>query len=186
MNSLPILKTALILFVFLFLSNQAEAQEFITKQGYVEFTSKAPLTTFKGKSDKLAGLVDLNKNMIDFYVDLATIDTGIDMRNKHMRNRYLETEKYPFAEFTGELISEVDPARSDTQHVQVKGEFTIHGISRERTIDGKIYINGDKLYLEASFNVLLKDHDIDRPKVVFYELAEDQDVYIEGVLEKQE
>lgn len=70
------------------------AQSYLTESGNVNFLSKASLNEFNGESDKLNGLIDLSQNLLDFYVDLNTLDTGIGLRNKHMRDNYLETEDY--------------------------------------------------------------------------------------------
>lgn len=80
--------------VFLFLlSLHGVSQVFVTENGSVEFLSKAPLNEFTGKSSNLNGLVDLDKNLLDFYVDLNTLNTGIGLRDRHMRENYLETKK---------------------------------------------------------------------------------------------
>lgn len=174
------------LFLSLQFTEPAEAQSYIGENGYVEFVSKAPLLEFKGKSDHLTGLVDLDENLVDFYVDLTTIDTGIQRRNRDMRNTYLNTDEYPFAEFTGSFSEPVDPEFSGKKEVNVTGHFTIHGVEREMEIEGTIEKKDGGLMVEASWTVLLKDHNIDRPRVLFYELAEEQEVNISILLEKQD
>ena len=93
-----------VLFLFLFsYSSLLSAQAFYSEKGNVIFISKAPLSEFEGESSNLNGLVDLDKNLLDFYLDLNTLDTGIGLRDRHMRENYLETEEFPFAEFTGKI-----------------------------------------------------------------------------------
>lgn len=162
-----------------------KAQSFVTENGYAEFKSSAPLLTFTGTSENLTGLIDLDDNLIDFYIDLETLDTGINLRNRHMRESYLETNKYRFAEFTGELITPFDINSSDEQSVTVRGDFTMRGISREMEINGTLTNIGGELQLEASWTVLLEDYDIERPRVVFYELADEQEITISATLKNQ-
>ena len=76
----------------------------------VIFRSEAPMESFEGKTDRISGHVtclpaDLESELdLRFAVDLASIDTGIGMRNTHMRERHLETDQYPEAVFTaGEI-----------------------------------------------------------------------------------
>jgi polyisoprenoid-binding protein YceI len=174
------------LLVFTCGAKSASAQQFKADNGYVEFVSTAPLLEFKGVSENLTGLIDLDTKMVDFYVDLNTLETGIRRRDRDMRNSYLETDKYPFAEFTGELISEFDPDLAETQKAKAKGVFKIHGVEREIEVEGTLTPNGNSLLLEAGWVVLLEDYNIDRPRVLFYELAEEQTVNISIELIKTE
>jgi polyisoprenoid-binding protein YceI len=70
----------------------------------VEFTSDAPIEVMHGKTSKITGDITLDDSFkfdakhpfnILLSVDLASIDTGIDLRNEHMRDNFLETGKYP-------------------------------------------------------------------------------------------
>jgi polyisoprenoid-binding protein YceI len=169
----------------LFHFQNATAQSFISETGYVEFVSTAPLLEFKGTSNHLTGLIDLDKNLVDFYVDLNTLDTGIDLRNNHMKDSYLETETHRFAEFTGELEPEFDPSIKTEQQASVTGTFQIHGVEREINVQGTIKPVESGLQLDAGWTVLLEDYNIDKPKVVFYELASEQEINISILLKLQ-
>lgn len=159
-------------------TQSVKAQEYMGRAGYVEFISTAPLLEFKGTSNELNGLIDLDQNLVDFYVDLNTLETGIRRRDRDMRNSYLQTDQFPFAEFTGELISNFDPDLSGTQNVLVKGLFKIHGVEREIEVEGTLISDEDRLELEAGWVILLEDYNIERPRVLFYELAEEQTINI--------
>lgn len=164
---------------------EINAQVFKTENGSVEFLSKASLSEFTGESASLNGLVDLDKNLLDFFVDLNTIKTGIGLRDKHMRENYLETKKYPFAEFTGEIDTLPNMRKGQAQEVIAKGRFKIHGVERVLEVPGKLtMVSDNELNLEAQFKVLLSDYNIDIPNVVFYELSEEQIVTIRATLRK--
>lgn len=160
-------------------------QGFKTENGSVEFLSKASLNEFTGVSSSLNGLVDLEKNLLDFFVDLNTVKTGIGLRDRHMRENYLETKKFPFAEFTGKIETLPTLTKGQSKEVLAKGKFKIHGVEREIEVSGKLTLVSDnELKLEAQFKVLLSDYKIDIPTVVFYELSEEQVVTIQAVLKK--
>jgi polyisoprenoid-binding protein YceI len=162
------------------------AQSFKTENGDAAFLSKAPLNEFTGKSSQLQGLIDLDKNLLDFYLDLNTLKTGIGLRDRHMRDNYLETKKFPFAEFTGEIQEGTDIPVGETRKVTARGKFKIHGIEREIEVPGTLKRTSEnEMILDATFNVLLSDYDIDIPRVVFYELAEEQEVSIQATLKRQ-
>lgn len=167
-----------VLFFFVLVPGICFSQVFKADDGYVEFISRAPLLEFKGTSHHLTGLIDLDQNLVDFYVDLNTLETGIRRRDRDMRNTYLKTDRFPFAEFTGELVKPFDPEWNEKQDVKVSGIFQIHGVERKIEVNGTLESVDGKLHLEATFTILLEDYDIDRPRVLFYELADEQIVAI--------
>lgn len=175
-----------LIFVLLLSISSIHAQTFVGKNGKAVFISDAQLLEFKGTSTQLAGLINLNKNLVDFYLDLNTIDTGIELRNKHMRNRYLETDDHPFAEFTGKLISSLNPQRFKKQQAKVQGTFKLHGVERKMTLTGTITPTKEGLQVNASWNILLETFDIERPSIVFYKLANKQKINISILLKPKQ
>lgn len=184
MRNLKVLFGIIVLLVLS--SNTSYSQEFTTDKGSVTFLSKASLNEFTGESEKLQGLVDLDKNLLDFYIDLNTLKTGIGLRDRHMRENYLETQKFPYAEFTGKIAGGPELKVGETRRVKAIGKFKIHGVERNIEVPGTIKrINDSTLELEAEFKLLLGDYKIDIPKVMFYELSEEQTVTIKSQLKKK-
>ncbi len=173
----------LLLAFLILISFESLGQKYTTEAGKAVFLSDAPLSNFEGESSYLAGLIDLDQNLLDFYLDLNTLKTGIGLRDRHMRENYLETEKFPFAEFTGKLDDIPELAQDETLPVKAKGIFKIHGVEKEIEVEGTLTrLSKKELKLEASFEVLLSDYSIPLPKLVFYELAENQQVTISATL----
>lgn len=158
-----------------------QAQAFKTETGHVEFHSEVPLHSFTGTSDHLVGLINLADSTVDFYLDLTTLKTGIGKRDKDMRST-LETEKYPFAEFYGKLISDFDPEGNAKQDVKVRGEFKIHGVSRQIEVDGALQKTTDGLRLTASWTINIENYDIEPPGILFYRVDKNQDIEIDALL----
>ena len=74
----------------------------------------------------------------------------------------------------------------EPQRATVSGTFKLHGVEQQIEVDGILEPNGDGLQLDASWIVLLKDYDIDRPGILFYELAEEQEISISVLLMESE
>lgn len=179
------MKRLLIIYFFLF-SLHSFAQEYLTNTGNVTFLSQAPLNEFEGKSGSLKGLINFETNLLDFFVDLNTLKTGIGLRDSHMRENYLETEKYPFAEFTGRMEPLPTLELGTKIPVKATGKFKIHGVEREIEVSGFLTQDrNDKIELDARFTILLSDYQIPLPKLVFYELAEEQKVTIQATLTRK-
>lgn len=150
------------------------------------FLSSAKLNSFEGVSDQLNGLVDVNKNLVDFYVDLNTLDTGIKLRDKHMRDDYLDTKKYPFAEFTGAFaLNDLEKIKLNQSGIYIiLGTFEVHGVALKREIELTLDFESNKqgVSFETVFEIKLTDHDIEIPKLMFYELSNKLTLTSNGVL----
>lgn len=160
----------------------ASAQTYQARNGLVEFTSTAPLLTFSGTSRQLLGLLNLADGTVDFYVDLNTLDTGNRRRDRDMRTVYLETSRFPFAEFKGRLVTPFDAARTGPQPATVRGEFIMRGISRPFEATGTLERSGRGIRVQAGWDIRLEDFNIERPRIVFYELSDVQRVRIDILL----
>lgn len=131
-----------------------------------ETIGKPVLVQIKGKSDEpCVGNYTLSGNQLtaaEFKMKLDKIETGIPLRNKHLRENYLHTDKFPDAIVSIKKIDGLD------QQLGSKGskmdnyypEFTIHGVTK--TIAGAQYkITGKKV--EAKFQLELMEFGIERP-----------------------
>lgn len=179
-----------LLFVAL-LSTAARADRYVIVPGggsEVIFRSEAPLESFEGKTDRVSGEIDLDwsdpagATEIRVTVDLAALDTGIDLRNRHMRENHLHTDAFPEAVFTvrtlrGPTVGTGAP--TDTVDCAVTGDFSLHGVTKERTVPVTIVPGAvGSLTIEARFDVNLADHEIPRPKFLFLKLDETQHVRV--------
>lgn len=172
----------LLLVCFLSAPQFLSGQVFTTESGHAEFTSSVPLHTFTGTSSNLTGMIDLGENLVDFFIDLNTMRTGIDRRDRDMF-RTLDVETFPFAEFTGSLDVPFDENSTEEQTVNVTGEFTIHGVSREVTVEGTLQKSEEHIHLEAEWILDITDYEIEPPGILFYRVRDELDMRIEAVLQ---
>ncbi|MDY0110273.1 MAG: YceI family protein [Candidatus Krumholzibacteria bacterium] len=164
----------------------------VTEGSEVVFVSKASIESFDGKTRQVRGHIacDLERLLgpleLALEVDLASLDTGIGLRNKHMRERHLETGKYPLAVFTAEEViaaSAAALAPGSTETVTVRGQFALHGVTHRREIAARVSLAaGGVLTVTADFPVKLSDHDISRPTFLVLRLADEQQVAVRLVM----
>ena len=82
------------------------------KDNEVVFVSKATVESFEGRTREAVGSIELDPAALPdslalrVQVDVATLDTGIALRNRHMRENHLHTDRFPHATFTGVKILE--------------------------------------------------------------------------------
>jgi polyisoprenoid-binding protein YceI len=179
----------------------ARAADYLVHAGgdsKVVFTSKAPTETFEGKTSRMEGKITLDPGAVGdsitvhLEVDLASIDTGSKLRNKHMRENHLETAKFPNAVFDGAAVLAGAGAKLEagrTAAFQVEGTFTIHGVSRRLRCDAHATFipqgSGGAIAFSADFPVTLSDYDIKRPEFLFMKLAETQQVRVSATASSQ-
>jgi len=169
------------LFIWILFPAAISAQSFKSDSGHVEFHSTVPLHSFTGKSNHLVGKINLADSTVDFYVDVHTLDTGIGMRDRDMMET-LDAKEHPFADFYGKLDTKFNPNSFNPQEVTVSGKFTVHGVSRQISINGTLQKTESELQVEATWTLNMKDYDIKPPSILFYRVAKEVDISISSTL----
>jgi polyisoprenoid-binding protein YceI len=161
------------------------------RENEVRFLSDAPIEDFDGVTDRIDGYLvlprdevgnaDLSATEFYFEVDLASLDTGIGLRNRHMRDNYLETEKFPYAKYTGRIehLQEEEDGRFSSR---IAGVFSVHGVERQRVIECSGELVAQSVRVSCEFEVRLTDHDISVPRLMFLKINEVIDVHIDFFL----
>ena len=144
----------------------------------VKFISDAKIETFEGVTNNVDGYMywegdDLtNKSQLYFEVDLTTLDTGIGLRNRHMRENYLETDKYRFTNFSGK-VTNAEKTSDSTYDVEAEGTISIHGVIKPLMVTGTVTKSGEKDYnIKTKFEVKLPDFNIEVPSLMFLKINE--------------
>ena len=178
------------------LSGQQAYQVALESDRLVRFTSSTAIDEFEGTTERLDGLVLLNteeltdrtggaESEIYFEVDLASLDTGIGMRDRQMRNSYLEVDRYPYAAFGG-TIEQVVSLPGKMFQVTTQGILGIHGIEQERALTCNLATVNEGYRVNCSFSVFLSDHDIEIPKLMFLKLNNEIRMELNFILEPVE
>ena len=156
----------------------------------VEFQSKAPTETFTGKTNQVSGIVDIDPAAIadaiavTIEVDMASFDTGIALRNRHMTENHLHTEKHPKSVFTGGKLSDLsgrDLSNGKRVTGTIEGELELHGVKKPISARLELWLDGDRLRTVARFSVVLADFGIPRPQFLMMKLGEKQLVTVDLV-----
>ncbi|MCB0393306.1 MAG: YceI family protein [Bdellovibrionales bacterium] len=171
-----------ILFLSLLASNPAIASiyNFETGNGEVVFNAKGKpaLITIKGEGKGPEGQLTENEGMVsgELLFELDSLKTGIDLRDEHMKKKYLEVEKFPKAKLTLNNFKYDESGKS----TPFKGTLELHGVSKE--VEGVVRVSGkkEKRNVEAKFPIRLSLFNIDIPSFQGITVAEDVTVQIEA------
>lgn len=101
----------------------------------------------------------------ELAVDLATLDSGIGLRNTHMRDNYLEVsrgEGYRRAVLS-DVVLDGDPT-TVSGATTFTGALLVHGVRKPVRGEARIVRAGGDVRVEATFPVVLPEHDIAKPR----------------------
>ena len=68
--------------------------------------------------------------------------------------------------------------------MQVKGQMTMHGVDQSINVEASVWMKYEELHLISKFGVKLADYQIDIPKIVMFNIAEEVVVTIQIQLSK--
>lgn len=153
------------------LGHAADASAWSVVRGDVRVV--CPLTvggSFEAKTDAIQGTLTLAPSAVvfggDLSVALATLDTGIDLRNEHLRRTYLQVDRGPG--FDQAVLSAISLGGVDPRGVQGKTRFTgtllLHGTSRPVAGEATVRRDGNAVRVEASFPVSVSEFGIEKPR----------------------
>lgn len=145
-----------------------------------EAVGRPSLLKIKGEGSPVTGHLQLDGDKVSgrFEVDVDRFDTGIDLRNRHMKENYLKTKDFPKA--IVDIASVQLPAGwtlgQDLRDAPFKGELTLKGVTKP--VEGKVTAKGANLDTEASFVISLNDFDVDVPKYMGVTVADTVNVTV--------
>ena len=151
-----------------------QAQKYNCKNGTIDFHSDAPLEMIYAKSTDLKAIIDPIQQTFAFSVKSSSF-RGFNsaLQREHFNENYIESTKYETSTFVGKIIEKVDFSKNGIQSIRAKGKLIVHGIEQERIIKSEIEIKDKKVIVRSKFTVLLADHNITIPKIVFQKIAEE-------------
>jgi polyisoprenoid-binding protein YceI len=146
---------------------------FGTDSGRVSFFSKAPISDVDAVNDNVS--VELNR--VTGEVTFAILMKNFEFKNSKMgrdaEKKYIETETFPNAGFKGKIKGDVDYNKPGSYPVTAVGKLTIHGVQKQVSEKGTVIVRKGQVRLTSQFNVLLKDYNIETPKILGKEMTED-------------
>jgi len=168
-----------------------------TGRNQTTFFSTTPLEDITGLSNDVTGSIIFNVSDLKTLkgkvsVSVASIKTGIDLRDGHMRSAgWLNAESYPETSFEIKKVSNVKSVADNKITAKVTGNFILHGVTKEVVADAtltyldeseqtKMRAPGDLLGVQAKFNVKLSDYGVNN-KVVGQKVSENIEVSVNVV-----
>ena len=159
----------LLLFVF-FLSIvlAANAQKFMTKNGFISFYSHTPMEDIKGDNNQVVGVLDISTGEMVFQALIKSFHFARALMEEHFNENYMESDKIPKSVFKGKItnMASVDFTKNGTYNVTVDGDLTIHDVTNKISTKGTIEVVSGGINANSKFNIVPEDYKIVIPGVV--------------------
>lgn len=123
----------------------------------------------RGKGGKLEGKLKVKNNSISgkLSVDLALFDTGMGLRNRHMKGKYFEIKKFPKAILKLSKIKLSENLAKNTsleiEEFPFTGSLTLHGVKKSIQGTADISRDGNRVSGVVKFSIDITQFNIDIP-----------------------
>lgn len=161
-----------------------DAQRLKLASDTVSFYSEAPIEDIEAINTHVTSLFEPATGHIAFSIPMRSFEFPKKLMQEHFNDKYLETDKYPNAFFTGSIVTY--SADSDgPQQVVASGKLTIHGVTRDVEIPGTAQRIPGGVSMNATFMVRLEDYKIEIPQLLWQNIAEEVKVSAMLIYEKE-
>lgn len=170
--------------LFLLLTSPLAAQRFFTRDAGVKFDATSPLEKIEGFTKSGTCVLDIKTGKMEWKVLIKGFQMEKALMQEHFNENYMESTQYPHAQFQGLItnLGEVNFAQDGKYAAQVKGQLTMHGVTKELDVSGIVKVSGGHLTLGSTLQVAAADYGISIPGVVRDKIAKTIKVTVEALL----
>jgi polyisoprenoid-binding protein YceI len=169
---------SVLFFTLMVLGDNGYAQLYVADGGVITFYSSAPLEDIQASNGKVSSIFNTVTGDIAFSVPINQFEFKKKLMQEHFNDKYMESDKYPRATFSGKVTG-FDPERTSAQQVTARGKLTIHGITREVVIPGTVERHAERLRIFTRFMVKLEDYQVKIPRLMWQNIAEEVEVTVD-------
>ncbi|MFZ9387598.1 MAG: YceI family protein [Chitinophagaceae bacterium] len=173
--------------LFLLLAGMTSAQIWYTKVAAIGFDATAPASPerIEGKNRSATCVLDSKTGAIQFSVLMKGFAFERALMEEHFNENYVESNKYPKAEFKGKVkdMEDIDLSKDGNYTVKVKGDLSLHGETREVETTGQIRATGGKVSATAAFIIKLSAFNISIPGLVADKVGKEARISVDCTLE---
>ena len=154
---------------------------YATRNGHITFHSSTPVEDIKGDNHKVTSVFDAGSGAVEFAVLVKAFDFEKALMQEHFNENYMESNTFPKATFKGTFsgVTADQLKKPGTYTVEVKGDLTMHGVTKPVATTGTIVVDQEgKVKAESTFVVSPEDHDIEIPGMVRDKIAKEIQVQV--------
>ena len=163
------------------------AQKYMTRTGKVTFFSSTPVENIEAFNNDVSSVLYSKSGEVAFVVPIKSFKFEKALMQEHFNENYMESDKYPKADFKGKVtnLGDVNFAKDGNYSVKVAGALTIHGVTKNVSLPGTITVKGGSITTNSKFKVKTADYGIKIPAMVKNKIAEQIEVTVNSILSKK-
>jgi polyisoprenoid-binding protein YceI len=176
-----ILSAAIVLFPLV-----SMAQVYKTSAGKISFVSKTAIEEFSAINSQVEAAIAPANNQLQFRVPVNGFVFKSALMQKHFQENYMETSTFQYSNFKGKIknIAGVNFAQNGEYPVEAVGQLTMHGVTKDITVPGKIVIKDGTAALKANFRIKCSDYQIKIPAASAASVSDDIAIAVDCTLKK--
>jgi hypothetical protein len=165
----------------------AVAQKAYTKNGLISFFSSTKMEDIKAGNNQVLCVLNTQTGELQFSLLNKGFHFDKALMEEHFNENYMESTKFPKSTFKGSVadISKVNFNKDGAYTVNVKGDLTMHGVTKNITAPGTITVKGAKVNAASKFTVKLADYKIAVPGAVKNNISETIEITVNCNLDQK-
>lgn len=165
--------------------NLSAQNKYFTKEASIalDATAKSSPESIVGTSTTGTSVIDAKDGALEFLVLIKSINFHKALMQEHFNENYLESSKFPKANFKGKIenIADINFEKDGNYKAKVSGTLTIHGISKQVSSTATFKVSNGKIEANSKFSVILSDYSISIPSLVADKVAKTANLEINAV-----
>lgn len=168
-------------FITFLFTLSVSAQAYLTRTAKVTFFSTTPMEDIEAVNNEVTSMLDSKKGEFGFVALIKSFKFKKALMEEHFNENYMESNTFPKANFKGTItdLSKVNFSKDGNYPVNVKGDLTIHGVTKNIVVPGTISISNGKISATSKFSVKPKDFGIKIPGAVVNKIAESLSISVD-------
>lgn len=168
-------------------STSVFAQKYMTRTGKVTFFSSTPVENIEAFNNEVSGVVDAKSGDVLFIVPIKSFKFEKALMQEHFNENYMESNKYPKADFKGKIANpgDVNFSKDGTYSTKLQGRLTIHGVTKDVTLPGSVTVKGNTITANSKFAVKTADYGIRIPSMVESKIAKQIEITVNTILNQK-
>ncbi len=135
----------------------------VSEKGHISFLSHTAIEDIKADNYKVKSSLDLSTGAIIIAAPMQSFKFENATMQKHFNSpKFLDTKQFPKTKMKGMItnLSEINFSKNGTYTAKVKGELTLHGVTKPINETATITVKDGKISMKNTMSITLADYNI--------------------------
>jgi hypothetical protein len=157
---------------------------YATRTGYVSFFSHTDIEDIKADNKQASVVLNTATGDLEFGLLINAFQFDKAKMQEHFNENYMESTKFPKSTYKGKItnLSAVIFSTPGIYQVNVSGKLTMHGVTKDKNVNGTLEVKGTQIILKSLFDVAPEEYDIKIPAGVRDKIAKSIRVTVDCTL----